>query len=456
VYHAAGLAGAGGSSYIDSVILRDRDANTAWEDQADGTLEERVYLCQNWRADVVALMTSGGHLINQVRYDGLTPAAARRGGVPFGIATTDLDGDGDVDGDDATLFATYHGAGTMPFADWNFDGTVDLSDQSAYTSDKNADTGLGRGDPGYAWSETGGANRKAYAGYEIDPVLTGSEGWESVYHVRHRVYLSRLGRWTRRDPLGYVDGMSLYRCASRVLVAADPNGFGPCPPDGDCGSPAPPGGGPTPPIDDTPVVPPLMECLLKVDDCLQNDPATQALYDEAKRACAGAGGGPTWTCVRGRSCGGGGTAEYCCQRREMVFCSERFNKLSDPCSAVREELVHAMDFCRVVPCQDTPDSCGAPGDDHRENACYWRIFTEMHSIVRSGACCEHIDCNRIDDEYFPGGVAYYDCISQLLQGLFPPHHPCRNDFNRVSRGTNSLLRQMIRSVSGTVCGCVPQ
>jgi hypothetical protein len=123
VYHAAGLAGAGGSSYIDSVILRDRDANTAWGDQADGTLEERVYLCQNWRADVVALMTSDGHLINQVRCDGLTPAAARRGGVPFGIAKPSgrlaLDGDGDVDGDDATLFATYHGAGTMPFADWN-------------------------------------------------------------------------------------------------------------------------------------------------------------------------------------------------------------------------------------------------------------------------------------------------------------------------------------------------
>jgi RHS repeat-associated protein len=238
VYHAAGLAGAGGSSYIDSVILRDRDANTAWEDQADGTLEERVYLCQNWRADVVALMTSDGHLINQVRYDPY--------GVPFGIAKTDLDGDGDVDGDDATLFATYHGAGTMPFADWNFDGTVDLSDQSAYTSDKNADTGLGRGDPGYAWSHAGGALRKAYAGYEIDPVLTGSEGWESVYHVRHRVYLSGLGRWTRRDPLGYVDGMSLYRHVKAVLVAMDPDGRRPC--RGDCGDdePGPPFDSPDP------------------------------------------------------------------------------------------------------------------------------------------------------------------------------------------------------------------
>ncbi|MCL4742522.1 MAG: hypothetical protein KJZ54_10010 [Phycisphaerales bacterium] len=42
VYHNAGLAGGGGSSYIDAVILRDRDANTAWEDEADGTLDEGV------------------------------------------------------------------------------------------------------------------------------------------------------------------------------------------------------------------------------------------------------------------------------------------------------------------------------------------------------------------------------------------------------------------------------
>ena len=82
VHHAAGLAGGGGSSYIDSVILRDRDANTAWATQADGTLESRVYYCQNWRADVVALCTSDGKLLSQARYDPY--------GVPFGIAKTDV------------------------------------------------------------------------------------------------------------------------------------------------------------------------------------------------------------------------------------------------------------------------------------------------------------------------------------------------------------------------------
>ena len=74
-YHNAGLRGGGGSSYIDSVILRDRDATGEWHEEADSTLEERVYYCQNWRADVVALFTDTGHMIQQVRYDAY--------GVPF-------------------------------------------------------------------------------------------------------------------------------------------------------------------------------------------------------------------------------------------------------------------------------------------------------------------------------------------------------------------------------------
>lgn len=221
VNHAAGLvgiAGSGGSSYIDSVIRRDRDANTNWEAQADAMLEERTYTCQNWRADVIALMTSGGVLVNQVRYDPY--------GKPFGIAKTDLDADGDVDGTDASLFATYHGASTMPYADWNWDGTKDLSDQSAFTSDYNADSSLGRGDQSYAYSHANGASRKGHAGYEVDPVLTGSEGWESICHVRNRVFLSQLGRWTRRDPLGQAVGLNLYAYSwSLPLVVLDPKGL---------------------------------------------------------------------------------------------------------------------------------------------------------------------------------------------------------------------------------------
>ena len=63
VYHNAGLGGYGGSSAIDGVILRDKDANTNWEDASDGTLEERVYYCQNWRGNVSVLIEDDGDMV---------------------------------------------------------------------------------------------------------------------------------------------------------------------------------------------------------------------------------------------------------------------------------------------------------------------------------------------------------------------------------------------------------
>ena len=67
-------------------------------------------------------------------------------------------------------------------------------------------------------------NLFGYAGYVWDPALSsatgaaagvGSEPYtdpvlaSAYYHVRHRVYDAANGRWTRRDPLGYVDGTNL-------------------------------------------------------------------------------------------------------------------------------------------------------------------------------------------------------------------------------------------------------
>ena len=98
VYNMAGVAGSGGSSYIDSVIMRDRDASVNWELAADSVLEERVYYCQNWRADVISLFTDAGQLINQLRYDPY--------GVPFGISKADVNADGVVNTSDITRFGS--------------------------------------------------------------------------------------------------------------------------------------------------------------------------------------------------------------------------------------------------------------------------------------------------------------------------------------------------------------
>ena len=89
LYHQAGLDGSGGSSYIDAVVLRQKDDNSGWTNLADGVLEQRYYYCQNWRADVAAIVTSGGKMMEWVKYSSY--------GVPIGLPAGDTDSDGDCD-----------------------------------------------------------------------------------------------------------------------------------------------------------------------------------------------------------------------------------------------------------------------------------------------------------------------------------------------------------------------
>jgi RHS repeat-associated protein len=69
-----------------------------------------------------------------------------------------------------------------------------------------------RSSSSYDWDIT-------YAGYRYD-ADTG------LYLVRNRIYHPTLGRWVQRDPLGYVDGMSLYEyLAGAPLSWLDPLGL---------------------------------------------------------------------------------------------------------------------------------------------------------------------------------------------------------------------------------------
>src|SRR5690606_29755538 len=185
VHHNAGLGGYGGSSSIDSVILRDRDA-TNQGGQDDG-LEERRYYCQNWRADVSAVLTDAGSMVEWVKYSSY--------GVPFALPAGDTDSDGDWDATDSGRISTSSSYDVRQ--DTNLDGTIAAAD----VTHANAITGgyqtLGRG----RLSSAGVANRKGYAGYEYDPTFEGAG--RHLYHVRHRIYDADVGRWTRRDPIGY-------------------------------------------------------------------------------------------------------------------------------------------------------------------------------------------------------------------------------------------------------------
>jgi RHS repeat-associated protein len=56
-------------------------------------------------------------------------------------------------------------------------------------------------------------NQILYCGYRYDPE-------SGLYHVRYRYYHPTLGRWTTRDPAGYVDGANLYE-----YVRSNPIGY---------------------------------------------------------------------------------------------------------------------------------------------------------------------------------------------------------------------------------------
>jgi RHS repeat-associated protein len=205
--HWAGLFGSGGSSYIDDIVMRLRDI------ALDGTPEERVYFCSNWRHDVVALLSDIGELLEQVRYSAY--------GTPFSFPAADTDSDFDWDFPDQGAIMLVSGVGVggpgyTPQKDANLDGTVDSGDITHANSITGSYQTLGR----TVLSSTGVKNRKGYADYEQD------HSTYKLYHVRHRVMNTTLGRWTRRDPLGYVDGRNLYRVVpNTATMKFDPFGL---------------------------------------------------------------------------------------------------------------------------------------------------------------------------------------------------------------------------------------
>ena len=189
------------------MILRDKDANAGWSAASDGTLEERIYYCHNWRGDVVALIDDTADQVEQVRYSSY--------GVPFGLPMGDTDGDGDLDSTDVTQINTWYQASQYDVrGDLDLDGDVDGTDHTNAGNAKPITLGWG------VLSDVG--NRKGYAGYELDDAIAGAY---RLYHVRNRVLNSDLGRWLRRDPLGYVDGANLYEYVrSNPLAGLDPRG----------------------------------------------------------------------------------------------------------------------------------------------------------------------------------------------------------------------------------------
>jgi RHS repeat-associated protein len=234
LYHTAGLDGRGGSSYIDSVVCRERDVNGG--NSGDSTREEKRYYLQNWRNDVIALVDSAGAIIERYTYDAY--------GRPNSYTPADLTGnnngpDGAVAAADSTQFTTaYSGGGGA--VGWQTDlGSATqgngIPDNAVTGADSSAFTAYYGAIPAYSgglgkMSDSTVDNRKGFAGYEFDPILAGNGDPKGsavpVYHVRHRVLNSYAGKWLQKDPLGYHDSMDLYEyCRSDAVDGSDPSGL---------------------------------------------------------------------------------------------------------------------------------------------------------------------------------------------------------------------------------------
>ncbi|MCC6738987.1 MAG: RHS repeat-associated core domain-containing protein [Planctomycetia bacterium] len=121
--------------------------------------------------------------------------------------------------DDDDFDAAYNGgAGAWDArVDLDLSGTLTSADDTLFTAEFVAGEAGGY----RVLSRPSLANRLGYAGYQHAPELA-----KTRWHVRHRVLDSETGRWTRRDPAGYVDGPNMYLYANDNSVRnLDPLGL---------------------------------------------------------------------------------------------------------------------------------------------------------------------------------------------------------------------------------------
>jgi len=204
----AGADGRGGISYIGAVFARDRDHDTAWNASSDGTLERRDYYLQNWRRDVIALVTDAGEQVEQVEY---WPY-----GAPEGFPTGDVNKDGTTDtADEDAIRDAINNNDYYASADLDYDSDVDSADVTI--AQNNSGASLGRGE----LSDVG--NRFGYTGHEYENALGDAA---PLWHARNRVLNSGIGRWLTRDPAREIDGANLYEyVTSSPVFALDSHGL---------------------------------------------------------------------------------------------------------------------------------------------------------------------------------------------------------------------------------------
>ena len=199
----AGRDGRGRASYVNDVVCRNKDADTSWNEESDGTLEERYYICHGQKG-VAVLVESGRYMGEWKRYLSY--------GTPIGLPGGDADSDGKVDATDASQVQSWIDASAYDVrGDVDLDGDVDSTDK--YLIEEVLD-GLELGYGSLSWL----GDRRGFGGYERMST--------EHYLSRRRILDPRLGRWLKRDGMEYVDGPNLYEyVSSRSVRLVDPSGL---------------------------------------------------------------------------------------------------------------------------------------------------------------------------------------------------------------------------------------
>lgn len=183
---------------------------------------------------MIALVNDLAELRERVQYDAYGRARHRW--------HSDLDGDGDADNTDlfaqiAAASTTIHNTDYRPDADHDRDGDVDVDDYWLFY----AGAGQAALTYGLISDPLGPDNPIGYDGYVFAPeagIVVGTGGTQpqalGAYCVRFRWYLPETGRWLQRDPVGYINGMSLQQFASSTPSSTlDALGLWCIPPDHD-------------------------------------------------------------------------------------------------------------------------------------------------------------------------------------------------------------------------------
>ncbi len=413
----------GGSSYIDSVILRDKDANTAWTAASDATLEERRYLVQNWRADVTTMDNTSGEPVEWYRYTAY--------GQPTSHPIADVNGDGSVTSADTAAWLDLQSGDSSGSVwltdDLNRDDVFpgDTADDTFFYAQQSAASGLSIG---YDRQSAYGL-RKGYAGYEWDDTLT-------MWHVRHRVLDSKSGKWTKNDPIGYRGGRNLTGYVeTQPIRRTDSSGLKGCvtglcvglndqaPADWPSDIPFPPN---FTPGEGTPAD----QCRRAKDGMCRYDsvygPMVRHLEKRLAEVCGGNSNddvtpsGPAFPVVCDDSCDGGDGRTS--PAGPIVICT-RYTPLigrMNACQIYAHELVHQIQFCLLRKLGIEPRDVSG---DYK--LC---IVMESQAYVIDGSCNDQPDTNSFMKcicqracgscrDRTPRGA---DCVSDCLKLWYRP------------------------------------